>query len=107
MLLLSPPVLMCSGHVYHSQCNVTIIKRLGMSAIHNPVSHERLVIELVAMVTHGQLYSSPNVHSHILDIAFPVERELAIGESLPERVLESYLDGGLLVQLQTLGGHSV
>ena len=33
-----------------------------------------------------------------------MEGELAIGEPLPERVLESYLDGGLLVQLQTLGG---
>ena len=33
-----------------------------------------------------------------------MEGELAIGESLAERVLESYLDGGLLVQLQTLGG---
>ena len=33
-----------------------------------------------------------------------MERELAISESLPERVLESYLDGGFLIQLQTLGG---
>ena len=33
-----------------------------------------------------------------------MEGELAIGEPLPERVLESYLDGSLLVQLQTLGG---
>ena len=33
-----------------------------------------------------------------------MEGELAVGESLAERVLESYLDGGLLVQLQTLGG---
>ena len=44
------------------------------------------------------------VHSHILDIAFPMEGELAISESLPERVLERYLDGGFLMQLQTLGG---
>ena len=33
-----------------------------------------------------------------------MEGELAVGEPLPKRVLESYLDGGLLVQLQTLGG---
>ena len=33
-----------------------------------------------------------------------MEGELAIGESLAERVPESYLDGGLLIQLQTLGG---
>ena len=33
-----------------------------------------------------------------------MEGELAIGEPLPKRVLESYLDGGFLVQLQTLGG---
>ena len=33
-----------------------------------------------------------------------MERELAVGEPLAEGVLESYLDGGLLIQFQTLGG---
>ena len=33
-----------------------------------------------------------------------MEGELAVGEPLPKRVLEGHFDGGLLVQLQTLGG---
>ena len=32
-----------------------------------------------------------------------MEGECAIGESLAKRVLEGYLDCGLLIQLQTLG----